>query len=138
MTELGTMVKILRISKGGMTQEALAADLDYSSSCLSTIFNGKAEPDMEFLIKCINYFELSKEDTIDFLFKAFSSCKRALIFEPSHFIGNRKELLIKAAVTLLLMPEFEIHDQTQERVKKSIEDLYTSLTSFSTLRKLTC
>ncbi|MDR2631974.1 MAG: helix-turn-helix domain-containing protein [Spirochaetaceae bacterium] len=138
MTKFGILLKLLRVGKGNFTQDALAGELDYSSSYLSAISNGKAEPEMDFLIKCINYFKLNKEETINFIFTAFSSCNKKLVLDVSYFTGKRKEQLIKAITTLLLMPDFTVYDQNKARIEESIEDMYEILiNSFIEVKEFT-
>jgi transcriptional regulator with XRE-family HTH domain len=138
MNKFGILLKQLRADKGNLTQDALAGELDYPSSYLSAISNGKAEPEMDFLIKCIDYFKLDKEETINFIFTAFSSCNKKLTLDISYFTGKRKELLIKAITALLLIPDFTVYDQNKARIEKSIENMCNSLiTSFIEIKKLT-
>jgi transcriptional regulator with XRE-family HTH domain len=135
ITELGQMIKILRIRAKNISQHALAKDLDYSPSYFSSIMNGKIDPDMKFIAKCLGYFNLDHGETIEFITKALSSCKTISI-DVSYLAGKRPEWLIKVIVSLLLIPEPTSFNSVINNVEKSIDIILESLNSYQELRKL--
>jgi transcriptional regulator with XRE-family HTH domain len=134
MTELGKMIKILRIQKGGITQAKLASDLNYSSSKLSSIMSGATEPNIPFILKCQKYFELDKEKTIEMFTKALSSY-RTIVLDTSYLIGNRKDLLIEVIVALLLMPEFTTDNEYQKNIDAAVKTITENFKCFEKIRE---
>jgi len=86
-------------------QKQLAKELDVSPSILSYYITGKNIPEMEFLEKCVNYFDL-KGKKLKTLFKnAFFSTAQnnhKIILDTRYFREERLETLIQIITILLL------------------------------------
>lgn len=132
-TELGKMIKIWRIRKNDISQAALAADLNYSAGHLSNIITGKIDPDMEFLIKCKDYFNLDKKETIELFHTAFSSSKN-ITLQPAYLTSERKDWLIKVLTVLLLMPEPESFSEPKAKIEDAIKVIVAALNRFPEFR----
>ncbi|MDR2068728.1 MAG: helix-turn-helix domain-containing protein [Spirochaetaceae bacterium] len=135
-TELGKMIKSLRIRKDDITQKTLAADLNYSTGYLSNIIMGKIDPDIEFLVKCKNYFNLNKQDTIELFNKALLSCK-TIILQDSYLTKRKKELLIKVIVAILLLPDQTSFDSNLNNIEKAVENIVANFNLYHELKTFT-
>jgi transcriptional regulator with XRE-family HTH domain len=134
-TELGKMIRIWRIRKGEISQEALAAELNYSAGYFSNIITGKIDPDMEFLIKCRNYFNLNKEETIELFHAAFLSSK-TITLQPAYLTPERKNWLVKVLTTFLLMPEPTSYNSAKAEIERSVEAIAAALNKFTEFKTL--
>jgi transcriptional regulator with XRE-family HTH domain len=135
MTELGKMIKILRINKGNISQEKVTTDLGYSSSVFSNIMNGVSVPDIPFIIKCRKYFNLGKKETIELTAKAFQAHK-TICLDTSYFTDNRADLLIEVITALLLMPDFNVFNGYKDRIERSVKTITENFNAFEEIRDL--
>jgi transcriptional regulator with XRE-family HTH domain len=125
-TKFRTLIKILRAKKGDMTQEELAKNLGYSSSQFSYIMNGKVIPDLDFFIKCQNFFELDKTSSIELL-QAILSSSNTINLNLSYLSSKRKEWLIDIIMALVLYPDIESYDELYEKIDKGAKQIKASL-----------
>jgi transcriptional regulator with XRE-family HTH domain len=135
ITAFGQMIKILRVEKGKIPQDKLAAEIGCSPSKFSNIMNGVTEPDIPFLVKCQKYFGLDKEKTIELFTKSLSSHK-TITLDTSYFIKKRKDSLIEIIVALLLMPESFIMTENHLEINKAIKTIIDQFKSFKDIRNL--
>jgi transcriptional regulator with XRE-family HTH domain len=136
VTEFGKLLKVTRIQKGNLSQEELSLKLGYSHAHISNMANGKIDPDVKFLIRCQNFFNLNKEETIAFFYTAFSSCKENINIELDYLDKERRERLIKVVTALLLMPDFVGGNETQDNINRSFDFSYEALKAFGEIKHL--
>ncbi|MDR3161772.1 MAG: helix-turn-helix domain-containing protein [Spirochaetaceae bacterium] len=135
ITELGIMIRILRIQKDNITQDKLAAELSCSPATLSNIMNGKIDPDIPFLVKCKKYFKLNDKDTIELFTKAFASSK-SITVDTSYLIKERKNQLIGIIVSLLFIPEQKYSEKRYTVLNEAIKCITESIHAFEKLEEL--
>jgi transcriptional regulator with XRE-family HTH domain len=103
-TELGKFLREL-MARNNLRQEQMAKELGVSPSILSNYIIGKNIPDMDFLAKCVDRFNLKKNDLKSLLIKAFiSSIKTSqkVILDTRYFKEDRLNTLIQILVVLQL------------------------------------
>jgi plasmid maintenance system antidote protein VapI len=135
LTEFGEFLKILMIGKGNITQDALGKDIGCSASQISKIITGKKSPDLDFLIKCKEYFGLDKQTTVDF-FRAALSSSTVITLDMSYFSGRNKKWLIDTLPTFLLFPERQYCTGDELALEGAIETIKRVLTEADTLNPL--
>jgi transcriptional regulator with XRE-family HTH domain len=134
-TDFGKLLRIIK-DNNNLSQEQMAKELDVSPSALSNYIIGKNVPEIDFLAKCIDKFNLlsSDIDLSDFLLKAFLSSARNnhKVIINTQFIDDRRiDILAKILTVLILYP---IGDITQEA--GSINDLRLNISQYySALKK---
>ena len=129
LTDFGKLLRSERTLKGDKNAKKMADTLGISEGLLSGIENGNKEdyPDMDFLIRCVDYFgwrllandaeeEKRKkiEKTLDLFEKGFLSTEN-ISLNMKYFQNQRKDMLIQIIVMLLFIPDMILgksHDKT--------------------------
>jgi len=127
-TEFGKFIK-QQIAKKDITQKKLAGDLGLLESLLSEYLAGVKIPEMDFVNKCIKYFNLKEKEIQESYTKYFSSTAKKngkIILDARFFKPERIDLLVDILTVILLYP----HDQFGGENKKSLLDLKTFLESY--------
>jgi len=134
-TEFGRMLKSERTLKGEKNAKKMLKALGISDGLLSGIENGnkKDYPDVDFLIRCMDFFgwrihdsdtEKEKrkkiEKTLELFEKGLLSSEN-ISLNMNYFQNKRKKMLVQIIIMLLFVPDkIYTHDYTDET--KSYED----------------
>jgi transcriptional regulator with XRE-family HTH domain len=135
LTDFGVLLKTCMIKKGNPPQENLAKDLAVSSSQLSNILNGKRDPDVEFLNRCRNYFELTDDETVKLFKTAFLSSESVTI-DMGYFPKSNKEWFVDILVSLLFFPEANYMSPNDLQFYEAIKTVKTMLESKNSLNPM--
>jgi len=103
-TELGKILKNIMNMKD-ISQEKLGKELGVSESSISNYITGKSIPDMEFLLKCVNRFNIEGKDLRTLFSSAFFYSyknNQKIIIDTRNFAEERIKPLITVITTLLL------------------------------------
>lgn len=120
MTPLGIFIRKLLLDKGDIKQGTLAKELGCSPSQLSNILAGKSKStfNIELLIKCIKYFKLDKDKTIELFDCAFSSAKE-IVIEPKYLSDDRQDMLKGILTTLFLYQDIKVYSEEYIRIQEA-------------------
>ena len=127
-TDFGNFIK-QQIAKNDISQKKLAGDLGLLESLLSEYLAGVKIPEMDFVNKCIKYFNLKEKEIQESYTKYFLSTAKKngkIIINVKFFKPERIDLLVEILTVILLYP----HDQHGGKKKKSLSDLRTFLESY--------
>jgi transcriptional regulator with XRE-family HTH domain len=104
-TDFGKLLKsYIILKKNDMPHNVVAKEIGYSPTMFSFILNGKKAPDIDFLVKCRDYFELTKDETVAFFKLAFTSSP-IISIDTDYFLQDNKDYFIDILTSLLLFPK---------------------------------
>ena len=112
-SELGTILRIL-MAKNNLSQDKLAHEIDVVPSTLANYISGETVPKIDFLLKCIEKFDMEKGKIADFIYAYFFASaqkKKKITFDTRFMDPQRTELLAKALTVLMLYPNVHPYDQ---------------------------
>jgi transcriptional regulator with XRE-family HTH domain len=135
LTNFGVLLKTHMLKTKNSSQGAFANALGCSPSQLSLILNGKKDPDIEFLIRCREYFNLNNEETIAFFKVAFSSSKNVTI-NMDYFLQSNKEMFIDALSSLLLYPKLSYLTADDIKFREAIKIMTDVIRGKNTLNPM--
>ena len=130
-TEFGKIIREL-LAKNNLRQEQLARELEVSPSILSNYITGKNIPEMDFLVKCMNKFDLKDNslEIADFFYKAFLSSaanNHKVIIDARLFDSTRIGMLAKTITVSLLFPQSPINTSGTIEILENIIDEYYNM-----------
>jgi transcriptional regulator with XRE-family HTH domain len=129
MTDLALFIRQKLLEKG-VPQGEMAREIGYSQSQVSNLLNKKAAFDMEFIIKCQQYFGLDDDGTIELFESAFSSYDEILV-NTKYLDEERLGLLKVVLVALLLYYRPRMYDTGLESIKKAVKVIGDALSAES-------
>jgi transcriptional regulator with XRE-family HTH domain len=103
MTEFGMLIKTALLKKN-LTQQAFAQAIGCSAGHLSTILNGKKDPDMDFLVRCKECLALPNDEAIEF-FRAALSSSKIITIDTSYLVPEMKKCLPDILVPIIFFPQ---------------------------------
>jgi transcriptional regulator with XRE-family HTH domain len=137
-------LSIHMIKKGKITQTEFAKNLGCSASFMSNVMTGKTSPDIPFIIKCRDFFNLSDNETLELFKKAFSS-SNTIPLDTSYFGKDIKKILGSIVAILLLFPKtnpdiaIEIRAKIgylQSKIEKRINECHDELLALNQMVSL--
>ena len=132
-TEFGKAIREL-MAKNNLRQGQMAKRLGVSEGCLSNYITGKTFPEMGFLKKCIDNFNIQQKsiDMADFFLQAFLSGAQAnqkAIIDTRLIDPRRWDMLAKILTVLILYPVSDITTEAGSinDLRKIIEKFFSAL-----------
>ena len=99
VSPFGKWCRKLRIDKG-WSMNVVAEKLEKKQNHITQIEQGKANPSLEFLEKCLSVYEIPEAEKADFLAQAFEGSKR-IVLELDKISIIPKEDLAKLLAVIL-------------------------------------
>jgi predicted transcriptional regulator len=131
-TEFGKILRELMV-RNNLQQGKLAKELEVSPAILSNYITGKNIPEMEFLAKCVNKFNLKNEEITKLFYSAFISAatnNQKVIVDTRFIDPTRIEMLTKVLAVLILYtnkPTGLSYSGRIDLLGGTINDFYNSL-----------
>jgi transcriptional regulator with XRE-family HTH domain len=134
-TEFGKLLRIQRVQKD-ITQEELAQALKCSSAYISGVVKGETSPSLPWLIKCAKFFNLNREDAIDFFSKAFSSSK-TIALDTDYFMEETRKWFLDTLICLLFLPEGKKDTFQYREIGEAVDRIKYNFQHLKVIREFT-
>ena len=122
VTNFGKWCRRLRIDKG-LSMSEMAEKLGYKQNHVSQIEQGKTNPSLEFLEKCLKVYEIPEAEKADFIAQALSSSDRIVLELEKITIIPKEDLAKLLAVLVFSLKEPYPASEEWNAVTKALKRL---------------
>jgi DNA-binding XRE family transcriptional regulator len=139
-TDFGRLIRIHRLDKkNGISNTALAHDLNCSAAQISNIETGKTVPELSWVIACTRYFSLNTEETIAF-FRAYFALGPKITLDKKYLLESGQKWIIDLLTAVFLYPPFEPfkdptnYSKTKLNTTEWVKKIYEGFLSLGEIR----
>jgi transcriptional regulator with XRE-family HTH domain len=105
ITDFGTLIKTYLV-KNHISQQTFSTAMECSASQMSNIINGKKDPEFDFIVRCVKYFNMSCLEIIEF-FKIAWSCSKIITIDTKYLYSGIKKDLVDVVTSIVLAPKYD-------------------------------